>query len=178
MISDWGALQEAHQRSIDDFIARAASIAGPAWEEACGPGKWSPAQIAEHLRLTYAVIGEELAGGNGIRIRTRWWRRQLLRFKALPLILAQGVIPQRAMAPREIRPGPGPFSRPQVLAALRAGATAVEAALLRQRSDRGAGITHHVFGRLTPVQALRFATVHNRHHAAQLPERPASGPDG
>ena len=35
-------------------------------------------------------------------------------------------------------------------------------------ADGGAGLTHHVFGRLTPAEALRFLTVHNAHHTRQL----------
>ncbi len=167
--ANWDAIREEHQRSIENFIARAEAIPDSAWEEACAAAKWSPAQIAEHLRLTYAVIGDELAGGTGIRIRTSWWQRQLLRFKALPMILSQGTIPRAVLAPREIRPGSGPFPSPQVLAALRAGARSAEAVLTTQQGGRNGGITHHVFGRLRPAEALRFATVHNNHHTAQLP---------
>ena len=175
MNRDWELLREAHHRSIDDFIVRAEAIPEPAWEQPCDPEKWSPAQIAEHLRLTYAVIGGELAGGLGIRIRTRWWQRQLLRLKVLPVILARGNIPRAALAPREIRPGPGPFPRSQVLGALRGSSASAEALLLRQLHGGGGGITHHAFGRLTPAQALRFAAVHNWHHMAQLPEAALAG---
>ena len=138
------------------------------WETPLGPEQWTPAQVAEHLRLAYEVIGRELAGGAGIRVRTSWWQRWLLRFKFLPGILEQGRIPGKAKAPSEVRPGPGPFAREALLAALRDGAQTVEAALSTRHADGGAGLTHHVFGRLTPAEALRFLTVHNAHHTRQL----------
>lgn len=134
-------------------------------------GKWSPAQVAEHLRLTYDVIGRETAGGPAIRVRTSWWLRLILRIRYLPAILTRGEIPGGALAPRELRPGPGPFDREPLLAALQTAASTAEAAMTGGGGQRASGITHHVFGRLQPSEALRFATVHNQHHTRQITAR-------
>ena len=166
--ADWSALQADHAASLEAFCAAAAQVTDGAWEEPLGPGKWSPAQVAEHLRLSYEVLGRELAGGTGLRLRTPWWLRLVLRLRILPGLLRQGRIPARARAPREVQPGAGPFPRQAVLDALGAGAADTDAALTARHARGLTGVTHHVFGRLSPAQALRFLAVHNRHHAAQL----------
>lgn len=169
--TDWTAASSAHRRSIEQFLEHARRVPPTEWEAPVSPGKWSPAQVAEHLRLTYEVIGREAAGGAAIRIRTSWWVRMILRLRYLPAILARGEIPGGAIAPRELRPGDGPFDRESLLAALQATAASTEAAITGAGGRRAPGITHHVFGRLSPAEALRFATVHNQHHTRQITGR-------
>jgi len=171
---DRDALQREHRTSITEFIAVAEAIPAADWESPLATGKWSPAQVAEHLRLSYEMLGRELSGQPGLRVRTSWWLRVVLRLRVLPTILKDGRIGEGALAPREIRPGPGPFPRGALLAQLRATATAAEATLVGRLEGAGAGITHHVFGRLSPARALRFLAVHNVHHTRQLATRDAA----
>jgi hypothetical protein len=159
----------AHRRALAIFVAAAKNVDEAQWNAAPVSDKWSPAQVAEHLRMTYEVVGGELDGKAGLVVRTSWWIRPLLRFQFLRKILADGAVPAGAKAPRELRPGAGPFRRDQTLAALGEGAAAFETTLTRRWNDPAAGATHHVFGRLTASQMLRFATVHLEHHARQLP---------
>ncbi len=168
MPADQTVARAAHQTSIQAFVASARAVPEEAWEVPTRSGQWSPAQIGEHLRMVYAVLGRQLAGGAGLEVRTSWWLRLILRFRFLPKILEQGRIPKGARAPREARPGPGPFPREPLLADLIELATRAEDTLASAARDREVTITHHVFGRLQAAQALRFLTVHNDHHARQL----------
>lgn len=47
----------AHGRALAAFAARARAVPPDDWNRSPAPGKWSPGQVAEHLRLTYLVVG-------------------------------------------------------------------------------------------------------------------------
>ena len=157
-----------HAAAVADFLDAARAIPDDAWERPLSSGRWSPAQVAEHVRLAYVIIQNELAGGTGLRIRTPWWLRTLLRWKLLPQILATGKLPAGAKASSEIRPGNGPFPRTALLDALQVAANVAEESIVRRWDERGAGITHHVFGHVALPRAMRFLTVHTAHHTRQL----------
>jgi len=158
----------AHEQAVAVFLAAARAVPADAWNRPLGAGKWSPAEIAEHLRLTYALANAELTGGKGLRIRSSFWLRQLLRLLYLPGILRSGRFPRGVMAPREVRPGAGPFHQRETLAGLEANAKAVGEKLAARQAPRGPVLTHHLFGGLDVVQAWRLLTVHTEHHRRQL----------
>ncbi|MBM4186554.1 MAG: DinB family protein [Gemmatimonadetes bacterium] len=157
-----------HREAAASFLAAARAVPADRWNVPIRPGAWSPAQVAEHLRLSCQTLGGELEGRPGLRVRTSWWQRALLRFKFLGAILDHGKIPAGARAPRELVPGPGPFDRETVLADLEDAANRCEAAVAARWHDRTAGATHHVFGHLVPSQLIRFSSVHFVHHSAQI----------
>ena len=157
-----------HQRAVAEFVSAARAVAAANWERPPDQTHWSPAQIAEHVRMTYDVVGAQFAGGPGLRVRTTWWMRTLLRWRFLGGILEHGIFPKGARAPREIRPGDGPFDRETVLAALERAAANTENQLVAGWADPNCMMTHHVFGKLRPPQGARLVTVHTAHHAAQL----------
>jgi hypothetical protein len=159
----------SHRNAVNLFIQRAQAIAPEQWEAPLGGGKWSPAQIAEHLRLTYEVVSGEMEGGQGIAIRTKPWQQAWIRVRYLPQILRSGRLPAGARAPREARPGDGPFDRAATLAALAHAATRFEEALADRWDRADAILTHHLFGKMTGKKGIRFLTVHTLHHTRQLP---------
>ena len=167
-----------HQHAVQSFIDLARAVPAERWDRSTSDTVWSPAQIAEHLRRTYEVVGAQLTGrGSGIRVRTSWWLRLVLRWRYMGDILARGAIPRGARAPREIRPGAGPFDRDNTLAELQLAADAAERALVERWDDAACVMTHHVFGNLRPPEAMRFAAVHATHHAKQITARTSSAID-
>ncbi len=169
MPADLEAGLAAHRTSLAAYAAAAGAVPESRWNQGPAPDKWSPGQVTEHLRMTYVVVGGELDGKTGLTPRTPWWIRPLLRFRFLRGILKDGAVPPGAKAPRELRPDAGPFDRDRTLSALTEGAAAFEAILTRRWNDPAAAVTHHVFGRLSAAEMLRFAAVHLDHHARQLP---------
>ena len=157
-----------HQRAVADFVVAAKRVPAERWERKPDDTHWSPAQIVEHVRLTYDVVGDQFKGGPGLRVRTSWWMRTLLRWKFLKGILENGVMPKGARAPREVRPGDGPFDREPLLAALQRSADGTEDRMVERWTDPQVVMTHQVFGKLDPAQAARLLTVHTAHHATQL----------
>jgi DinB family protein len=166
---DWNSRCADHQREIALFLADAERLDDAAWTRKPAPGKWSPGQIAEHLVLSYAALRRELAGGAGLRLRTRFWRRQLIRWRFLPMILKAGRLPPGAPAVREIRPADEPRSRAVVTGDLREQAACFEQELGRAREAGGGHVTHPFLGRFTALEAIRFVAVHAAHHHRQIP---------
>lgn len=167
--SSFEPLRASHQTAVATFISKAQALTAAEWEAPIAPDKWSPGQIAEHLRLTYVTVGGEVDGGQGIRIRTPTWVRPWLKFRYLRQILRSGQLPAGARAPREARPRDGPFDRAATLAALAEAAATFEDAIARRWEGREAVLTHHVFGSMPIRTGLRFVTVHTEHHTRQLP---------
>jgi hypothetical protein len=173
--ADWQSRCADHQREISHFLADAERLDDAAWSLKPAPGKWSPGQIAEHLVLSYAAMRRELAGGVGLRLRTRFWRRLLIRWRFLPMILKSGRLPPGAPAVREIRPADEPRARPVVTGDLREQAALFEQELGRASDAGGGHLTHPFLGRLSAREALRFVAVHAAHHRRQLPGETGGG---
>jgi hypothetical protein len=155
-----------HREALLAFVATAEGLSSEAWGAARAADKWSPAQITEHLRLTYVAVRAELAGQGGMRVRTKWWQQRLFRFIFLPRILKQGRFPKGVRAMREIRPAGGPFDRAEVLVGLqREGEGFIAAVRTSTGKER---VTHPYLGPLGVDEGVRFLTQHLRHHHAQV----------
>jgi hypothetical protein len=158
------ALRE-HRQALVDFIAAARGVGDEAWNAPRAAGKWSPAQVAEHLRLTYVMLRAELAGKGGFRVRSKWWQRPLFRLLFASRILRTGRFPQGAPAVREVRPGDGPFDRHELLERLQGEG---ERFLADMGSPSVRALSHPFFGKMPLDKSLRLATRHLRHHEVQV----------
>ena len=163
----WRRLEAEHREAVERFVTLARSVAPGQWGIALQHAKWSPAQVTEHIALTYEALLRELSGGAAMVLRTKWWQRIALRKLLLSRILKTGRIPAGAAAPRELRPGPVALDKDALLEKLRAGASRLDAELVARR--KSARLTHPYFGRLNAPAILRFCAIHTRHHAGQLP---------
>ena len=157
---------DAHREALAAFIATVEGLPLDRWNAPQAAGKWSPAEIAEHLRMTYATVMAELAGGSGFRLRTKPWLRWFLRLTYLPRILRSGRFPKGIQATREVRPGAGPYDRDQLLSTLRRdGERFLD---MVAAAPRGSTFTHPFLGSLPLRDGMRFASHHVRHHHAQV----------
>jgi hypothetical protein len=165
-----GAARE-HRETVGACAATIRAVSLADWTAAGAEGKWTPAQIAEHLRIAYDPPLSELAGGAGFAVRLPWWKRRLLRWKALPGIL-RGGFPTGAPAPREIRPA-GQSESPEEAARRLAERSEVFLARLDEAArTRTVRLTHPYFGKLSALETVKLLTSHARHHRAQFPEPP------
>jgi hypothetical protein len=145
------------------------AVPGEHWKTARAPGKWSPAEIAEHLSLTYAHLLSELRGGAPMRVKGSWLFRLVVRYKFLPGLLREGRIPPGVRSPREVRPETVPATREEALKRFRALAAEFEEEISARRASGGGRLTHPYFGRLDAGRGIRFVEMHIRHHTKQLP---------
>lgn len=158
-----------HRAAVERFLASAEAVTDARWSERPQGDKWSAAQVAEHLVLTYDAMLRELQGGVGMRLRGSWWRRAVIRLRFLPMVLNQGRLPAGAPAVREIRPGDAAREKTDLVPVFRQRASQFEEAIGAAHSRGGVRLTHPFFGRLGPLEALALVAVHIEHHRRQLP---------
>ncbi len=161
-----GAIAE-HVSSVESFVRSAEAV--NAWHEKNrGDGKWSAAEITEHLIAAYDILLAELRGEKGMEIKTSFWQRWLLRRTILPRILAGGGFPGNARAPRETRPVDRELSKESCLALLRKKADEFETAAEAARA--GSKITHAYFGAAPVSEAVLMCARHVEHHRVHMLE--------
>jgi hypothetical protein len=164
----------AREGSAEEFTELPERVLGPLaalpaaeWHRA-PPGKWSVAQIVEHLVISLETSGlrfEERRSRPAMRRR----RRGVVALLGYWLILRLGWFPRGFPAPPATRPGP----RPDEVAVARRfheghrRFTDLAAALLPARRH-DLFVKHPVIGDLTLVEWQRFHVVHCRHHARQI----------
>jgi DinB family protein len=166
--ADWNALVADHSLALQEFALTSRKVPSHLWHQPIAAGKWTPGQVANHLRESYRVLRGELGGAPGMELRLGPVKRWGLRRTLLPRILLTGNFPAGARAPKETRPGEvggDPASSIQDLTTEAEGFVHE----LTERSQRGrVRLTHAYFGRMSPRQTLLLVTVHTRHHARQL----------
>lgn len=140
------------------------------WER--GPaGKWTPAQIVEHLALGLTLSGETFLARRHhapMSRRTRSPAQQVARF----FIFGLRWFPPGRKAPERTTPPPQ-ISRAAAEAHFLAGVEAwdqVDRALLPERRNN-LFVKHPRMGDLTVEEWMRFHVIHARHHAKQIRDR-------
>ena len=142
----------------------------PDWQRAPA-GKWTPAQIVEHLALAMessaAAFRERRTKGPMVR------RRVTLRERLAKLfVFGLGRFPWGLKSPQRASPAPrveGPAAEARFRAGLAAWEALERAMLPARRHDLF--VKHPRFGDLTLEEWMRFHAIHARHHARQIRER-------
>jgi len=158
-----------HRDAVAAFLSSAAATEPDAWSRPASEGKWSPAQIAEHLSLAVEAVKRELDRGPSMRIVLPAWKRFLLRRTVLPGLLATGRFPAGVRAPREIRPAVSTATREETLRRLEIAASELEASCRQDPRGGTLRLSHPYFGALPASDLIRILAWHALHHRAQLP---------
>ena len=165
----WHAVVEEHQVALAAYLDAAERVPEAAWTRPYAPGRWTPAEITEHLAMTYRVFIGEVNGGPAMKLKLTPFRRRMLRLLMLPHMLFHRTFPRRAPAPREVRPGEGPFPpRAEALARMRALGEAIEREAERARAAGMKGVSHAYFGTIDLTRGMRLCAVHLEHHTRQV----------
>lgn len=155
-----------HRQAVEAILAVLESVPDERWGEPLAAGKWTVAQLAEHLALSYETALDALRGGAGMRQVLPWWKTRFLRLTVLRRILRGRGFPHGAPAPRELRPGKAPGARREGLERLRASAAEGEHEL--SAASEAVRLPHAYFGMLRPMEIVGVQTAHLDHHRAQL----------
>lgn len=164
----WRAAVEEHQVALAAYLDAASALSADAWTRPWAPGKWTPAEITEHLALTYRTVVAEVRGGPPMRLKLTPFRRRMLRLLLLPHMLFHRKFPRGAVAPREVRPTSEGPPRDQALTELRVLGEEFEREAERARAAGVGQVTHPYFGSLDLTRGVRFCALHIEHHARQL----------
>jgi len=165
----WQEATRQHLATARAFVDAASKLNPDSWVRPGGAGKWSPAEITEHLKLVYEESLRELRGGTGIKIRSGWLLQRFLRLAILPRIFKSGKFPKGAKSPREVRPTTVTEDRHKTLAQFSLLAEEFQSELVKRKGLKGTRLSHHVFGHLNALEGLRLVTMHIAHHQRQLP---------
>ena len=164
----WDEAVDEHRTALATFLDTAELLRDEAWNAPWAPGKWTRAQVAEHLALSYEVAIREVTGGQAMPTKLPPFRQKLLRIILLPHILFHRSIPLKPRSPREIRPGDAPAPRDELLRRLRDLGERFEREMERAYHSGGGGLTHPYFGKIGAVKGMRFVAVHLEHHTRQV----------
>jgi len=164
----WDEAVEEHRAALAAFMDVAERLREDAWSAPWAPGKWTRAQVAEHLALTYEAAIRELTTGEGVRVRVTGMRQRLLRWIFMPHILFHRSLPMRVVSPREARPAEVTAPRAAVLRRLRELGVRMEVELERAMEAGRGTLTHPYFGTIPPLKAMRLMAVHIEHHTRQI----------
>jgi Protein of unknown function (DUF1569) len=163
----WERAVREHRAALSAFVEAVARVDEEAWERPAGEGKWSPAEITEHLALAYEAALREVRGGGAMAPRVSTPRQKLLRWLLLPHMLYHRTMP-RSGAPRETRPAPTGRDRSGAVERLRRLGEEAESVYAASREAR---LTHPYFGPLDRSRTFRLVALHIEHHLRQLPGR-------
>ena len=134
-------------------------------------GRWSVAEIVEHLDRTYSgtVKGFERCLGAGVSRASAPTLRSRLRIFS---VVTLGYFPTGIEAPAHVVPT-GQVSLQEVKQKVRAHLHALDAAAKETAARLGHGrvMDHPILGPFTVAQWLRFHHIHTRHHQKQILER-------
>jgi hypothetical protein len=169
MTSVHDALRAA--RSAVDSLSVAAAARGDAWARPRAPGKWSPAQIVEHVARALEESGNVVAGRPSRMPALPAPLRPLVRRLFFNRVLRNQTFPKarsaRALNPTEGPPTPA-AGRTRLEEAFRAFETECRIAAPQQSM-----VTSTAFGSVRLVEYIRFQELHTLHHVRQLKNEPA-----
>jgi hypothetical protein len=174
----WSDALRLHESAAGEYASAAEALSPEMWATARGEGKWSPAQVTDHLILAYQALQRELSGGPGMALRTTAWQRVLLRLLLVPRLLRGAAFPRGARAPREIRPSEVTQDQRALIARFRDHAERFQAAIQDAHArNPGQRLTHPYFGASSLHDSLVLCARHILHHLRQLPEPLSTRPD-
>ncbi len=161
---------ESNRTAIATFISTLLDLPASRWDEPRRTGKWSPAQITEHVAITYERAALFVEGSLALSGRRppkflRPFIRMLIRVTALRT--GRFI---KSKTPAAFEPSPRPASQQVVCDRLQRASATFES---RAREKLNAGIStfeHPYFGTFGIEEFVRLEMHHVHHHRRQILE--------
>ena len=164
------ACLESNRTAIAKFVSTLLDLSASRWDEPRRTGKWSPAQITEHVAITYERAALFVEGSIAVSGRRpprflRPFIRTLIRVTALRT--GRFI---KSKTPAAFEPSPRPASQQVLCERLQRASRTFEA---RAREKVNAGIRtfeHPYFGTFGIEEFVRLEMHHVHHHRRQILE--------
>ena len=163
-MTDLAATLKTHRDAVESFLETAAAVPPTRWSAPRAPGKWSPAQVADHVAVAFEANRHLLRPGTSGGGAPRFLRPFLRVFLFNP-VLRRGAFIPGSKTPKMLRPADAPPGQDALLARLRSAAQNFEA---EARALPNTTIDHPFFGRMPLTDFVRFQEIHTQHHRRQL----------
>jgi hypothetical protein len=162
------AVVESNRRAVAEFVAAAVDVSATRWMEPRSPGKWSPAQITEHVAIAYEIAGEIVDGTADIPGRKpARFVRPLIRMLVHATVLRTGRF-YKSKTPVAYEPSSRSEAQHVLCDRLQRASDAFEQ---KARDKVGAGVNvlqHPYFGRFRIADLVTLQAHHARHHRLQI----------
>jgi DinB family protein len=172
-MSDLNSAIADNHKAVDEFTASARAVDTARWTIPRGDGKWSPAQVVEHIALTYeysrAVLNNSAPGPSAPRVL-----RPLVRMFFVNPVLKRGRFKPNGRAPAMFQPSSSPDGPVDLLSRLETAVRTFEDEVRAANQSGRATLDHPFFGTMPVADYLRLQAIHARHHRAQLPDAAAT----
>ncbi len=156
---------EANAEAVDALVA-ALRRCSPVWHEPLAPGKWSPAQLGEHVARTLDEAANVVLGRRTTLPSVPALFRPLARI-LFRRALRKGSLPRSRTTP-ELDPQGGPETPEEAAGRLQTSLQRFRDSCLEARQE-GDRIRHPAFGNVALSECARFVALHTLHHTRQLP---------
>jgi hypothetical protein len=163
-----------HHAAVEAFIAAARAMSARQWTTPRAPGKWTPAQIVEHLAITYEW-GVELVKGTPPGGGAPFFMRPIIRRMFVIPSLKAGRFTRAAKTLKIFEPSAAPPASAVVLPRLESAVASFETAIRSGRPGASQALNHPLFGSIPATEYLQLQSIHARHHHAQLAASAAAG---
>jgi hypothetical protein len=153
--------------SVAELMAASERSAGPNWTKPSGPGKWSPAQIVEHVARAFETSADVAAGKPSMFPTMPRIVRPLARVAFFNRTLKSGKFPKAKTNPA-MNPERGSATVDEARVRLNDAVAKFDAAS-RALVAQGRSMSHPIFGNVGVAEYAHFQAIHTRHHVKQMP---------
>jgi len=155
-----------NRAAVEEFVAAARGMDQASWNTPRAEGKWSAAQIAEHLAIVYDYNRKVVTGTAGKGAPA--FLRPLARWFIVTKTLKAGRFTRAGRAPGIFQPTATPAAAAPLLTRLTTALAGFENDIRSGHPEGRHTVAHPFFGTLPTTDYLRLQAIHARHHRSQL----------
>jgi hypothetical protein len=155
-----------NRAAVEEFVAAARAVDAASWNTPRAEGKWSPAQVAEHLAIVYEYNRKVVLGTAGKGAPR--FLQPLARWFIVTKTLKAGAFTRKGRAPGIFQPTATPAAAAPLLTRLTTALAGFENDIRSGHPEGRHTVAHPFFGRLPTVDYLTLQAIHARHHRSQL----------